>query len=62
MDKLTWDLHQICKFQNKSLLKFFLSEEIDIDKFKATKHVKILSPIGLPKILADMTRTPLKHA
>lgn len=31
---------QTCRFQDKSLLKFFLSEEIDIDKFKAAKRVK----------------------
>lgn len=34
---------QTCKFQGKSLLKFFLSEEIDIDKFKAAKRIKISS-------------------
>lgn len=31
---------QTCRFQEKSLLKFFLSEEIDIDKFKAAKRIK----------------------
>jgi hypothetical protein len=31
---------QTCRFQEKSLLKFFLSEEIDIDKFKAAKPIK----------------------
>jgi hypothetical protein len=51
---------QTCRFQDKSLLKFFLSKEIDIDKFRAVKHVKISSPIGLPKILADRTQTPSK--
>jgi hypothetical protein len=30
---------QTCRFQEKSLLKFFLSEEIDIDKFKAAKRI-----------------------
>ena len=25
---------QSCRFQNKSLLKFLLSEEVDVDKFK----------------------------
>jgi hypothetical protein len=40
---------QTCKFQNKSLLKFFLSEEIDIDKFRAAKRIKISSPVGLPR-------------
>lgn len=40
---------QTCRFQDKSLLKFFLSEEIDIDKFKAVKHIQISSIIGGPK-------------
>ena len=40
---------QTCRFQDKSLLKFFLSEEIDIDEFKAAKRIKISSLIGLPK-------------
>lgn len=44
---------QTCKFQDKSLLKFFLSEEIDIDKFKAAKHIKTSSPIGLPKDIGE---------
>lgn len=30
---------QTCRFQEKSLLKFFLSEESDIDKFKAAKRI-----------------------
>ena len=38
---------QFAKVQ--SLLKFFLSEEIDIDKFKATKRIKISSLIGRSK-------------
>ncbi|MCX6141694.1 MAG: TM0106 family RecB-like putative nuclease [Ignavibacteriales bacterium] len=37
---------QTCRFQDKSLLKFFLSEEIDIDKFKAAKRIKISSLVG----------------
>jgi hypothetical protein len=40
---------QTCRFQSKSLLKFFLSEEIDIDKFRATKHLRASSPVGPPK-------------
>ncbi|HLG36814.1 MAG TPA: IS66 family transposase, partial [Nitrososphaera sp.] len=40
---------QTCRFQDKSLLKFFLSEEIDIDKFKAAKRIKISSLIGRSK-------------
>jgi hypothetical protein len=40
---------QTCRFQDKSLLKFFLSEEIDIDKFRATKHLRVTSPVGSPK-------------
>lgn len=34
---------QTCRFQDKSALKFFLSEEIDIDKFKAAKHIVVSS-------------------
>jgi hypothetical protein len=40
---------QTCRFQDKSLLKFFLSEEIDIGKFKAAKRIKISSLIGRSK-------------
>ena len=40
---------QTCRFQDKSVLKFFLSKEIDVDKIKASKHVKISSPIDRPK-------------
>jgi hypothetical protein len=40
---------QTCRFQGKSLLKFFLSEEIDIDKFRETKHLRVSSPVGPPK-------------
>jgi hypothetical protein len=31
---------QTCRFQGKSLLKFFLSEDVDIDAFKAVKRIK----------------------
>ena len=44
---------QTCRFQDKSLLKFFLSEEIDIDKFKAPKHIKTSSIIGRPKDIGE---------
>ena len=37
---------QTCRFQNKSLLKFFLSEEIDIGKFKAAKRIKKSFMVG----------------
>jgi hypothetical protein len=40
---------QTCRFQDKSLLQFFLSEEIDIDKFKVAKRIKISSLIGPSK-------------
>jgi predicted RecB family nuclease len=38
---------QTCRFQNKSLLKFLLSREKDIDQFKGSKrkHVKTSRPI-----------------
>ncbi len=35
-----------CRFQGKSFLKFLLSKEIDIDKFKATKHIKKSFMVG----------------
>ena len=31
---------QTCKFQNKSLLKFLLSEQKDIDQFKESRRTK----------------------
>ncbi|MDP2796280.1 MAG: IS66 family transposase [Methanoregula sp.] len=34
---------QTCRFQDKSFLKFLLSEEIDIDKIRVIKHLKISS-------------------
>ena len=36
---------QTCRFQNKSLLKFFMSREKDLDTFKATKPIKISAPV-----------------
>jgi predicted RecB family nuclease len=40
---------QTCKFQGKSLLKFFLAEDIDIDKFKAAKSITISSIVDRSK-------------
>jgi predicted RecB family nuclease len=37
---------QTCRFQNKSLLKFLLSEEKDVDKFRGHKQVRISMPVG----------------
>lgn len=37
---------QTCRFQNKSLLKFLLSEKKDIDKFRGHKQVRISMPVG----------------
>jgi len=37
---------QTCKFQDKSVLKFFLSEEIDIDNVKTSRHVNVSTPVG----------------
>lgn len=51
---------QTCRFQDKSLLKFFLSEEIDIDKFKAAKHIKTTSIIGRPKDIKEQDPSVLK--
>lgn len=42
------------RFQDKSLLKFFLSEEIDIDKFKAVKRIRISSLVGLSKDISGV--------
>jgi len=51
---------QTCRFQDKSLLKFFLSEEIDIDKFKAAKRIKISSLIGRSKDIGGDDQSALK--
>ena len=51
---------QTCRFQDKSLLKFFLSEEIDIDKFKAAKRIKISSLIGLSKDISGYDPSALE--
>jgi len=40
---------QTCRFQDKSFLKFLISKEKDIDKFRATKRLNISRPIGSPK-------------
>jgi hypothetical protein len=37
---------QTCRFQEKSFLKFLMSGEKDIDKFKATRRLKISTPVG----------------
>ncbi|HIJ97397.1 MAG TPA: hypothetical protein HPP94_17025 [Desulfuromonadales bacterium] len=51
---------QTCRFQGKSFLKFLLSEEIDIDRFKATKHIKKSFMVGLssekPKVAVPNMR------
>ena len=44
---------QSCRFQDKSLLKFFLSEEIDIDKFKTSKRIRISSFVGPSKDIGE---------
>ena len=51
---------QTCRFQDKSLLKFFLSEEIDIDKFKAAKRIRISSLIGRSKYIGGDDPSVLK--
>jgi len=38
---------QTCRFQNKSLLKFLMSREKDVDSFKVTKSIKILESLDL---------------
>src|SRR6266511_2673378 len=51
---------QTCRFQDKSLLQFFLSEEIDIDKFKVAKRIKISSIIGPSKDVSGDDQNTLK--
>jgi len=36
---------QTCKFQDKSFLKFLISKEKDVDKFKTPKRLKISKPV-----------------
>ena len=36
---------QTCRFQDKSFLKFLISKEKDIDKFRATKRLNISRPV-----------------
>lgn len=38
---------QTCRFQNKSLLKFLLSGEIDIEKFKSPKKINYSTMAGV---------------
>ena len=37
---------QTCRFQEKSFLKFLLSQEIDVDGFESSKRIKISKPIN----------------
>lgn len=37
---------QTCRFQDKSFLKFLISKEKDIDKFRTTKPLTISMPVG----------------
>jgi hypothetical protein len=41
-------ISQTCRFQDKSFLKFMISEELDIDAFKAGKRLRISKPVGTP--------------
>ena len=36
---------QTCRFQEKSFLKFLLSKEIDVDRFRSVRRIKISRPI-----------------
>ncbi|MEM7794782.1 MAG: TM0106 family RecB-like putative nuclease [Cyanobacteria bacterium P01_C01_bin.118] len=42
-------IKQTCRFQNKPFLKFLLSGEKDVDKFKAPRPKKSTRPVGKPK-------------
>ena len=37
---------QTCRFQEKSFLKFLLSEEIDVDRFQSGRRIKISKPVN----------------
>jgi hypothetical protein len=37
---------QTCRFQEESFLKFLLSKEIDVDRFRSVKRIKISSPMN----------------
>jgi predicted RecB family nuclease len=37
---------QTCRFQEKPFLKFLLSEQLDVDAFKAGKRLQISEPVG----------------
>ena len=41
---------QTCRFQNKSLLKFFLSGEKDINQFKKPRPIKNSQPVKRSEI------------
>ena len=45
---------QTCRFQNKSFLKFLISEKKDIDDFKATKQLKISMMSGHKETSEDI--------
>ena len=39
---------QTCRFQEKSFLKFLLSKETDVDRFRRTRPIKYSRPVGAP--------------
>ena len=39
---------QTCRFQEKSFLKFLLSKETDVDRFRRTRPIKYSRPVGSP--------------
>jgi predicted RecB family nuclease len=41
-------ISQTCRFQDKSFLKFMISEELDVDAFKSGKRLRISKPVGKP--------------
>lgn len=46
-------INQSCRFQNKSFLKFLLSGEKDINKYKASRNRKNSKLVGTPKLQSD---------
>ena len=51
-------ISQTCRFKNKSFLKFLISKEKDIDKFKSTKATKYSEKI---KITNDKRKTSRQY-
>jgi transposase len=40
---------QTCRFQEKSFLKFLMSEQLDVDAFRSGKRIRISKPVCVPR-------------